>query len=421
MSAPVTAGGSGTGTGGGAPVAERQRSAAALLGRLARARELGLVVALLLLFGATAAVNPRFIGVQSLKDILLNTAIVGLLAVGQTLVVVTRNIDLSVSSVLGISAFVTGLMFADHEVPIVLAFVVGILIGAVCGVINGVLVAVCRIPALVVTLGTLYVFRGFDFWLAGSRQINAADLPSSFLDLGSGSILGVPYLVIIALVLLAVVAWGMRNLRSGRELYAIGSNPEAARLAGIAVGRRVFSAFVLTGALSGLAGVLWAARFGTIDATAATGFELNVVAAVVVGGVAIFGGSGTVVGAALGALLLSTIGSALVVLKVEALWERAIDGGLLLAAITLDRLLALRAERALRATASRGATTLPTAPANGAPANGAPAAGGSPQDGGPQDGSAAAADEPTTGATAEADGPTAGHPGAADAAQGGTR
>jgi len=349
----------------------KQRSAAALLGRLARARELGLLVALFLLFGATALVNPKFIGVQSLKDILLNTAIVGLLAVGQTLVVVTRNIDLSVGSVLGLSAFVTGLLFADHDIPIAVAFVVGIVIGAVCGVINGVLVAVCRIPALVVTLGTMYLFRGADYWLAEGRQINAADMPSAFLKLGSGSIVGIPTLVLIALVLLGVAAWGMRNLRSGRELYAIGSNPDAARLAGIPVGRRLFVAFVLTGALSGLAGVLWAARFGTIDATAATGFELNVVAAVVVGGVAIFGGSGTVVGAALGALLLSTIGSALVVLKVEALWERAIDGALLLLAITLDRLLALRAERALRASASRGATTVPTdapAPTAAAPA-----------------------------------------------------
>jgi rhamnose transport system permease protein len=204
----------------------------------------------------------------------------------------------------------------------------------------------------------MYVFRGADYWLAEGRQINAADMPAGFLKLGSGSIVGVPILVLIALVLLAVAAWGMRNLRSGRELYAIGSNPDAARLSGIPVGRRLFVSFVLTGTLSGLAGVLWAARFGTIDATAATGFELNVVAAVVVGGVAIFGGSGTVIGAALGALLLSTIGSALVVLKVEALWERAITGALLLAAITLDRLLALRTERALRASASRGATTV---------------------------------------------------------------
>ncbi|GAA0262791.1 ABC transporter permease [Cryptosporangium japonicum] len=413
------------------PVVERQRSAAALLGRLARARELGLVVALFLLFGVTAIVNPRFIGVQSFKDILLNTAIVGLLAVGQTLVVVTRNIDLSVGSVLGLSAFVTGLLFADHDVPIVVAFVVGTLIGAVCGVINGVLVAVCRIPALVVTLGTMYVFRGADYWLAEGRQVNAADMPSAFLKIGSGSVLGIPILPLIALVLLALAAWGMRNLRSGRELYAIGSNPDAARLAGIPVGRRLFVAFVLTGTLSGVAGVLWAARYGTVDATAATGFELNVVAAVVVGGVAIFGGSGTVVGAALGALLLSTIGSALVVLKVEALWERAIDGALLLLAITLDRVLALRAERALRASASRGATTLPANGAAAPPATGAAAV---PADGAtttPPDG--ATTTPPDGATTTPPDGATttpaartaadarASEDAAADVAKGGTR
>jgi rhamnose transport system permease protein len=330
----------------------------ALLTRIARAREIGLVVALVLLFAVTTGVNSRFVDPQSLKDLLLNTSIVALLAVGQTLVVLTRNIDLSVGSVLGLSAFSTGLLFADHHVAIPVAIVFGLVIGALCGVVNGILVAICRIPALVVTLGTLYIFRGLDYAIAHGRQVTASQVPDAFLNLGSGSVIGIPILVLIALVVLAIATWGLRNLRAGRELYAIGSNPEAARLAGIRVNRRLFGAFILTGTLSGLAGVLQAARFGTVDASFGNGLELSVVAAVVVGGVAIFGGSGSAIGAALGALLLSTIGSALVVLKVDAFWEQAIDGALLLAAIALDRLLALRAQRALRASASRGATLI---------------------------------------------------------------
>jgi rhamnose transport system permease protein len=338
-------------------------NARALLTRVARAREIGLLVALVLLFVVTTAVTPSFVHAQSLKDLLLNTSIIALLAVGQTLVVLTRNIDLSVGSVLGLSAFCTGLFFSDGHTSIPVAIGLGVLIGAACGVVNGVLVAICKIPALVVTLGTLYVFRGLDYAIANGRQITASQVPSAFLNLGSGSVLGIPILVLVALVMLAITAWGLRNLRIGRELYAIGSNPEAAVLAGLRVNRRLFGAFVLTGALSGLAGVLQAARFGTVDASFGSGLELNVVAAVVVGGVAIFGGSGSAVGAALGALLLSTIGSALVVLKVDSLWEQAIDGALLLAAIALDRLLALRTARALKASASRGATlAVPTAP-----------------------------------------------------------
>jgi rhamnose transport system permease protein len=330
-----------------------------LLVRLVEVRELGLLILLALLVIGTTAVNSRFIEVSSLQDILLNTSITALLAVGQTLVVLTRNIDLSVGSVLGLSAYCVGVLFADHHVSIPVALLAGLLVGAVCGLINGVLVAVCRIPALVVTLGTLYIFRGLDSALAGGDVITADKFPDALLDLGNRSILGVPILALITLVVLGVAAWGLRNLRSGRELYAIGSNPDAARLAGIRVGRRLFGAFILSGMLAGLAGVMYAARFGSVDAGAGTGLELDVVAAVVVGGVAIFGGSGSVAGAVLGALVLSTINSVLVILKVEGLYQQAISGGMLLGAIALDRLVALRSQRALRASASRGATVVP--------------------------------------------------------------
>jgi len=322
-----------------------------------RVRELGIVVALALLITVTAILEPRFIETDSLRDLALNASIFAILAAGQTLVLVTRNVDLSVGSVLGLSAYFAGdLLSSNPGLPLPVVFVLGIALGAACGLFNGILVTWGQVPALVVTLGTLYMFRGLAFLWTDGRQVNAETLPDSFLNLGTDSILGVPILVIIALVVLVVVGQWLRDYRAGRELYAIGSNPEGARLAGVRSQRRVLTAFVLAGALAGLGGVLFTARFGTVDATAGVGYELTVIAAAVVGGVAIFGGTGSVYGAALGALLLGTITSSLIVLRVEAFWQQAAIGALLLLAIAFDRLVGLRVEAALRRRSARSAS-----------------------------------------------------------------
>ena len=321
-----------------------------------RIRELGIVAALALLIAVTAILEPRFIEANSLRNLALNASIFAILAVGQTLVIITRNVDLSTGSVLGLSAFLAGDLLQSHPgmwLPFV--FVLGMALGAACGLLNGILVTWGQVPALVVTLGTLYAFRGLAFLWTEGRQVNAETLPDPFLNIGSDSIAGVPIMVLIALVIVLLVGQWLRDYRPGRELYAIGSNPEGARLAGVRSGRRVLTAFVLAGALAGLGGVLFTARFGTVDATAGAGYELTVIAAAVVGGVAIFGGTGTVYGAALGALLLGTITSSLIILRVEAFWQLAAIGALLLIAIALDRLVANRIEAALRRRSARRA------------------------------------------------------------------
>ena len=339
-----------------APAAEGAR-ARRLTEWVFRVRELGIIVAFLLLVAVTGILEPRFLETDSLRNLALNASIFAILAVGQTLVLVTRNVDLSVGSVLGLSAYLAGDLLSKHQgMALPLVFVLGMALGAACGLFNGVLVTFGRVPALVVTLGTLYIFRGLAFLWTDGRQVNAETLPDSFLNLGSDSIAGVPILVWFALVVLLLVGQWLRDYRAGRELYAIGSNPEGARLAGVRSERRVLTAFVLAGALAGLGGVLFTARFGTVDATAGVGYELTVIAAAVVGGVAIFGGTGSVYGAALGALLLGTITSSLIVLKVEAFWQQAAIGALLLLAITVDRLLALRVEAALRRRSARRAS-----------------------------------------------------------------
>jgi rhamnose transport system permease protein len=337
-----------------APVAgtEERRLTAWVL----RVRELGIVVALALLVAVTAVLEPRFVEADSLRNLALNAAIFAILAAGQTLVIITRNVDLSVGSVLGLSAFMAGDMLSSNPgLPIPLVVLAGMALGAGCGLLNGVLVTFGEVPALVVTLGTLYAFRGLAFLWTDGRQVNAETLPDAFLEIGTGSVLGVPTLALIALVVVLIVGQALRDFRAGRELYAIGSNPEGARLAGVRSHRRVLAAFVLSGALAGLGGVLFTARFGTVDATAGTGYELTVIAAAVVGGVAIFGGSGSVYGAALGALLLGTITSSLIVLRVEAFWQQAAIGALLLVAIAFDRLVGIRVEAALRRRSARRA------------------------------------------------------------------
>jgi rhamnose transport system permease protein len=214
-------------------------------------------------------------------------------------------------------------------------------------------VSLGRVPSLVVTLATLYIVRGIDILIVGGNEVIAQTLPGGFTAIPRAGLGGLPYLAIVIAAVIGAGAYYLRSYRSGRELYAIGSSPEAARLAGIPVGRRVFTAFAVSGAIAGLAGVLWAAQYQTVDSSAGTGYELQVIAAVVVGGVAIFGGSGSAVGAAIGALLLSTINSALYVLGISQFWDQAIAGFLLLLAISLDRGISVRLAAALRYRSAR--------------------------------------------------------------------
>jgi rhamnose transport system permease protein len=328
-----------------------------LADRVFRIREVGIVVVLIVFVAVTAAIQPRFLNSSNIQFVLVDATIYALLALGETLVVITRNVDLSVGSVLGISAYACAkLANQAHGVPLPLVFLAGLGIGLGFGVINGLLVALGRVPSLVVTLATLYIIRGVDVLVVSGGQVVPSSYYPSFLSISKATVLGIPDLAIAVAVLVALGWYALRAFRSGRELYAIGSNPEAARLAGIPRGKRVFTAFAISGAIAGVAGVLWASRYGTVDSTAGTSYELQVVAAVVVGGVAIFGGSGSVVGAAIGALLLQTINSALYVLGVSPNWDQAIAGFLLILAIVLDRVISVRLTASLRRRSARRGT-----------------------------------------------------------------
>ncbi|MGA9848478.1 MAG: ABC transporter permease, partial [Roseiarcus sp.] len=203
-----------------------------------------------------------------------------------------------------------------------------------------------RVPAIVVTLGTMSVFRGIDSLWTGGRQISADQVPQAWLDLTSARVLGVPLMIIIAVAIMIVAAVLLRRTATGREFFAIGSNPSGAELIGIPSRRLILLAFSIAGLLAGFAGALWASRYATIDARVAYGYELTVIAAAVVGGVAIRGGAGTILGVAFGALTLLVIRNGLILVRVDPLWLQGVYGLVILAAIGLDALVSHRATAA---------------------------------------------------------------------------
>jgi rhamnose transport system permease protein len=308
---------------------------------LARFREAGILVFLAVVVIGTAAVQPRFLELDNLRNIVLNLPLVTVVAMGMTMVIVSRNIDLSVGSMLGLSAMVVGMLFKYKPgFPVLPAALVGVLVGFALGAANGVLVTKMRVPAIITTLGTMSVFRGLVFIISGGQQIDRNDIPAELFRLTEPSPIGLPWLLIIALAVAALAHFYLRYQRGGRDLYAVGSNLDAARLLGIGVDRAVFTGFAVTGALAGLAGVMWAARFGFVNpGQTGLGFELSVIAAVVIGGTDIFGGVGSVLGTLLGCLLLTVIDNALTILHLSGTWQVAVYGAVILAAILTDSLI----------------------------------------------------------------------------------
>jgi rhamnose transport system permease protein len=337
------------------------------LGRGLRSRAFSILIVFAALVAVTTAVNPTFLGSSDgWRALLLDPSIYIILAIGEAIVIITKNVDLSVGSILGLSAWSIGSAYlAWPDMPVPVAFLLGIGVGAFLGFVNGGLVAIAKVPGMVVTLGTMYIFRGVAILWAGSKRINPKDFSQDFRDLGNARLIpdfiivndvpffgnvkigALPALTLLAVLVLIAVSWYMRNVRTGRQLYAIGSAPQAAELYGLPFRRLSFLAFVISGAMAGLAGAMFASRYATIMSTAGNGYEMQAIGAAVVGGVAIVGGSGTVIGAACGALLLTTINAALPILGVGSFWQKAVVGALILAAITLDRVLARRNERKL--------------------------------------------------------------------------
>jgi rhamnose transport system permease protein len=306
-----------------------------------------LIILLALLFFSTQIENyfsPRFF-----NRIATSAAIVAVVAVGQTLVVLTRNIDLSVGSIVGFTAYFVGTQLAgNNEIMPLVTVIMAMGLGAVLGAVNGLLVAYGRVPAIITTLGTLAIYRTLLVEYSGAKTVTTMSLPEWLVNLPQMTLfslgeLDFRLLTVLALVVVVIFQFVLMLLPWGRRLYAIGSNPEAAHIVGLPVQRTVLGAFVICGALAGLAGFMFLARFGNITVVAGQGLELQVVAAVVVGGVNIFGGSGTAAGALLGTILIDLLDNSLIRwLEISEFWRDAILGLLILLAVAADAVLLKR-------------------------------------------------------------------------------
>lgn len=312
-------------------------------------RILALVIVLTLVILFFGSQIENYYSARLFNRVSTSVAIIAVIAVGQVLVVLTRNIDLSVGSIVGLSAYIVGNMLAQSgDIPPVIAILAAIAVGAACGVINGLLVAYGGVPAIIVTLGTLALFRTFLVEYSDAGSVTTVMLPEWLLDLPRTDIFSIEkfdfrLMVGVALAVVVIFHLMLSRLRFGRQLYAIGSSPEAAVMAGIPSKRVVFLAFVLCGALSGLAGFMFLAKFGNITVVAGLGLELKSVAAVVVGGVNIFGGSGTVLGVMLGAVLVDLIDNSLIRwVAISEFWRDALLGMLILLAVATDTVLMKR-------------------------------------------------------------------------------
>lgn len=312
-------------------------------------REWVLVLIILLVLFGFSLIIENYLNARLFNRVTTSVAILAILAIGQTLVVLTRNIDLSVGSIVGFTAYFVGQQLSlNNEMEPLLAVLMAVGIGAALGAFNGVIVAYCGVPAIIVTLGTLALYRTLLVEYSDAQTILTVNLPQWLLDFPRLNALsyGRMNLRVVVVVMIAVAVVFQLLLRHslfGRRLYAIGSSPEAARNAGFATKRLVFSAFVLCGALAGLTGFLFLARFGNITVVAGLGFELKSVAAVVVGGVNIFGGSGSILGAVLGAGLIDLLENSLIrSLQISEFLRDALLGLLILAAVAADRLLMKR-------------------------------------------------------------------------------
>lgn len=321
-----------------------------------RIRYFGVVGFQLLLMIVFTAMVSRFISWDNLQSILFTAAILSIAAVGQTLVILTGNLDLSVGSIMGLTAYVVFDLAGTFPVLGPWVVFVAIAIGALLGLFNGFLVGVVRIPSIVATLGTLSVYRGFVSFYARATEVTVGELPLWVRAVARARFLGVSSYVWIALSIVIVVGLALRWLPMGRKLYAYGSNPAAARSFGLDSARIVVGAYVAAGVIAAIAGFMLGAQIGNINSLVGSGFEMQVLAAAVIGGVSIWGGSGTVYGAAVGSIVLATINNGLVLLGVQEFYRLLIQGSAIVAAVAVDALVQRRIQMATarRSTARRG-------------------------------------------------------------------
>lgn len=309
-------------------------------------RELGLLIFIVILGAAIQLRNPAFLRLSNLASLFTNTSILGILAVGMMLVLITRGIDLSIGSIIAFTGMVTAITVANYPgIPPIVAILEGTAIGMVFGMVTGVLVARFDVLPIIATLGMMNVVRGLTYVVSGGRWVSSYQMSTGFKAIATGKTFGLNNLIVIAIVVYLIAALFINHTRTGRRIYAVGSNPDAAEVSGIPKRRLIFLVYSIMGALSGLAGVLWVAKFASAQGNTAIGYELQVIAACILGGVSISGGVGKLSGLILGTLLLGILSNALPLINVSPFWQTGIQGVTVLAAVITNVLVKRNTER----------------------------------------------------------------------------
>jgi ribose/xylose/arabinose/galactoside ABC-type transport system permease subunit len=325
-----------------------QTTSPSLLKRIAAQREYGVLALLILTVGIVAFNDPSFLDWENIQNMLVNAAPYIIIGCGLTLVIVTGEIDISVGSLVGLLAAIMGLLTSiehPYQWPVPVAVLLVLALGAAIGLLNGFLVTIGKVPSIIVTLGMLTALRGVNELILAGEWVKG--MPDSLRYLGTGSILGLPISIWVSLVVVVIFIIITLQTPLGRRVYAVGSNPRSAKLAGVSETRIKLAAFAITGLLAGVATVVFVTRLSSIDAETGKGWELLAVTCVVVGGTSISGGKGTIVGTLLGAILLNIISTALIFMKLgdaAEYWARAIQGAFILMAVLADHLLAGKRE-----------------------------------------------------------------------------
>ncbi len=314
------------------------------MNNLLKSREAQLALLILIMVIMIGFVFPEFVAPSNLLGVYNDTSILIILALGQMFVIITRCIDLSIAANVALCGMVVAMLnnvYPDFPVPAII--LIGAALGTVLGMINGLLVWKLNIPAIVVTLGTMAVYRGCVFLLSKGAWINAHQMTETFLAIPRTVILGLPVLGWCSIIVIGVIYYFARHRQLGRKIYAAGNSPTAAYYIGVDVGKKQFIAFTIAGLMGGISSYLWISRYAVAYTDIANGFEMQVIASCVIGGVSIAGGTGTVLGCVLGALFLGVINNALPIIGISPFWQMAISGGVIIIAVIANS----RSERKL--------------------------------------------------------------------------
>lgn len=320
-----------------ATAGQRTMSKTSLSANFAKFREMGLLAFIVLLCVGVQLRNPSFLTWENINDIATNTAILAILSVGMMFVIITRGIDLSIGATLALSGMIAALTVKSSPgLHPLLALLLGVIVGLVCGMIIGLLVSKMGILPIIATLGMMNVFRGLTYEASGGKWVSAHQMPESFKHIATGSILGINNLIFIAIIVFISAYYFVNHTRTGRQIYAVGSNPESAEISGIKTNKILWLVYTVMGGLTGLAGVLWVSKFASAQGDTAAGYEMNVIAACVLGGVSIAGGTGKISGIILGAVFLGILNNALPMINVSPFWQNWIQGMIIIVAVVIN-------------------------------------------------------------------------------------